>query len=60
MKLFYKLLDLIRSPELIKMVTGELDEHVVKDRDRHIKEQIWVVKRKMFLDQTEQAKENEK
>jgi glucan phosphorylase len=42
------------------MVTGELDEHVVKDRDRHIKEQIWVVKRKMFLDQTEQAKENEK
>ena len=48
--MYYSLLDLIRSPELIKMITGEFDTHVVETRQKMIKERVWAVKRKMFLE----------
>lgn len=37
-KLFFKLLDLVRSPELIKMITGELDDHIAILREKQIRE----------------------
>lgn len=58
--MFYKLIDLVRSPELIKTITKECDEHVNRNRDRHIKEQVWVVKRKIYLEKLQEMKDNEK
>lgn len=58
--MYYKLIDLIRSPELIKMITKECDECVGRNRDQHIKGQVWVVKRKMHLEKIEKLKKKEK
>ena len=45
MALFNKLIDLVRSPELIKMISKECYDHVNQNRGRHLKEQIWFVRR---------------
>ena len=57
---YAKLLDIIRSPELIKFVTKNMDEHFIKNRDKHIKEQVWVVKRDLFVEEQEKIKKKEK
>lgn len=55
--MFYtKLLDVMRSPELIKYVTKSLEAHVMTTRAGHVKEQVWVVKRDMFIKEKERAK----
>ena len=57
---YAKLLDIIRSPELIKFVTKNMDEHFIKNGDKHIKEQVWVVKRDLFVEEQEKIKKKEK
>ena len=57
---YAKLLDIVRSPELIKFVTKNMDDHIMKNRDKQIKEQVWVVKRDLFVEEQEKIKKKEK
>lgn len=53
---YVKLIDLMRSPELIKHITKSFDDHSQNVRDNHIKEQVWVVKRDLFIEENRQLK----
>ena len=57
MSLFYQLIDLVRSPEIIKKITNDYGDHVKENMTKHTKEQIWVVKRKLYLERLEEMKE---
>jgi hypothetical protein len=48
--MYYKLIDLMRSPELIKLIGEEYHAYMMNSRDQLIKQQIWIVKRDIMVE----------
>jgi len=65
-KMYFTLLDLLRSPELVKKIGDEYLEFMIENREMNIKQQVWIVKRDMLIeekkknDELKAQKENEK
>lgn len=55
--MYYILIDLLRSPELIKQIGQEYLTFKLKSRDQLVKQQIWLVKRDMLLEEKKREEE---
>ena len=55
--MYYSLIDLLRSPELIKRIGQEYLHFMVDNREQLVKQQIWIVKRDMLLEEKKKQEE---
>lgn len=60
MRTHYILIDLMRSPELVKRIGQDYLANILNNRKKLIKQQIWVVKRNIQLEEKKKAEESKK
>lgn len=60
MRTHYILIDLMRSPELIKKIGEDYLTFIVNNREQLIKQEIWVVKRNLQLEEKKKAEEEKR
>ena len=55
--MYFSLIDLMRSPELVKKIGQDSLKTIVHNREQLIKKGVWVVKRNLYLEERKRVEE---